>query len=157
MQTPTIEDALALAALAHKGQLDKAGQPYIFHPIRLMMNVSDEQARIVALLHDVVEDSPVTMDQLRALGYSEEILAALDCVTRRATETYEEFIDRIAPNALARRVKLADLKDNMDMTRLPNPGAKDFARMQRYKAAWARLDGWMGRRCNLVSVCDDLN
>jgi (p)ppGpp synthase/HD superfamily hydrolase len=141
MQTPGIEDALALAALAHKGQFDKAGQPYIFHPIRLMLSVSDQPARIVALLHDVVEDTPVTMDQLRALGYDEEILTALDCVTRRETETYEEFIDRLTPNPLARRVKLADLKDNMDMTRLPNPGPKDLARLERYKAAWEKLDG----------------
>ncbi len=141
MTTPSLEDALALAAVAHKGQFDKAGQPYIFHPIRLMLSVPDEPARIVALLHDVVEDTPVTMDELRALGYAEEILAALDCVTRRETETYEEFIERVVPNPLARRVKLADLKDNMDLTRIPNPTEKDRARIVRYEAAWARLDG----------------
>ena len=141
MQFPTIEDALALAAQAHKGQVDKAGQPYILHPIRLMLNVPDEAARIVALLHDVVEDTPITIEELRAAGYSEEILAALDCVTRRTTETYEEFIERIIPNPLARRVKLADLADNMDLSRIKNVTEKDHARIERYRAAWAKLGG----------------
>lgn len=141
MQVPSLEDALALAAKAHKGQRDKAGQPYILHPVRLMLSVPDEPARIVALLHDVVEDTTTTMDDLRAAGYAEDLLAALDCVTRRDTETYEEFIDRLAPNELARRVKLADLADNMDLSRLPAITEKDLVRLQRYKAAWARLGG----------------
>jgi (p)ppGpp synthase/HD superfamily hydrolase len=139
MQVPSLEDALALAAQAHKGQIDKAGEPYILHPIRLMLRVPDEPARIVALLHDVIEDTPTTMDDLRAAGYPEDVLAALDCVTRRHDETYEEFIDRIAPNELARRVKLADLADNMDLSRLPEITEKDRNRLERYKAAWAKL------------------
>ena len=141
MPNPSIEDALALAAQAHKGQRDKAGQPYIFHPIRLMLSVPDKPARIVALLHDVVEDAETSMEDLRAAGYPEDLLAALDCLTRRSEETYEEFIERIAPNELARRVKLADLKDNMDLTRLSEVTEKDRTRMERYKAAWERLGG----------------
>ena len=141
MQVPSLEDALALAAKAHKGQRDKAGEPYILHPIRLMLSVPDEPARIVALLHDVVEDTETSMEELRAAGYPEDLLAALDCVTRRDTETYEEFIDRIAPNELARRVKLADLADNMDPSRFPVITEKDRIRLERYKAAWAKLGG----------------
>ncbi len=141
MEAPSIEDALALAAQAHKGQRDKAGQPYILHPIRLMLSLPDEPARIVALLHDVLEDTPTTMDELRAVGYPEDLLAALDCVTRRSDETYEQFIERLAPNELARRVKLADLADNMDLSRLPVVTEKDRLRLERYKAAWARLGG----------------
>ena len=117
MQDPGIEDAIVLAAKAHKGQRDRAGQPYILHPMRVMLRLADEPARIVAILHDVVEDTATTMEDLRAACYTAEVLAALDCVTRRGEESYEEFIERIAPNALARRVKLADLADNMDLTR----------------------------------------
>jgi (p)ppGpp synthase/HD superfamily hydrolase len=141
MPPPSLEDALALAAQAHKGQRDKAGQPYILHPIRLMLSVPDEPARIVALLHDVVEDTQTSMEDLRAAGYPEELLDALDCVTRRDDETYEEFIERIVPNELARRVKLADLADNMDLSRLPIVTEKDRVRLERYKAAWEKLGG----------------
>ena len=141
MQVPSLEDAIILAAKAHKGQLDRAGQPYILHPLRVMLRLPDESARIAAILHDVVEDTATTMEDLRAAGYAEEVLAALDCVTRRNAETYEEFIERIAPNPLARRVKLADLADNMDLTRLRAIDEKDRERMERYQAAWKRLGG----------------
>ena len=140
MQTkPTVEDAVALAALSHKTQIDKAGQPYIFHPLRMMLRFEDEAAQIVAVLHDVVEDAGIRLDDLRGLGYSEEIVSALDCVTRRDGETYEQFIERAAANPLARRVKLADLDDNLEVRRLPVIREKDVERLNRYKAAQARL------------------
>lgn len=132
---PTIEDAVALAAHAHRGQVDKAGECYILHPLRVMMRFSDAPARIVAVLHDVLEDTNVTADDLRQAGYREEILAALDALTRRPQETYEEFINRAAPNPLARRVKLADLEDNMDPKRLTSLGESDLRRLARYEAA----------------------
>jgi (p)ppGpp synthase/HD superfamily hydrolase len=136
---PTLEDALALAVQAHHGQRDKAGQPYILHPLRVMMRLESEAERTVALLHDVVEDTPWTLERLRALGYPEGVLAALDALTRRDGETYEAFVERLRPDALARRVKLADLEDNMDVRRLTQVTPKDAERLARYRAAWARL------------------
>lgn len=136
---PTLEDAIALAVEAHRGQRDKAGQTYILHPLRVMMRLETETERMVAVLHDVVEDSPWTLERLRELGYPEEVLGALDCLTKREGETYEAFIERVLPHPLARRVKRADLEDNMDVRRLPAVTAKDAERLARYRAAWARL------------------
>jgi (p)ppGpp synthase/HD superfamily hydrolase len=136
---PTLEDAIALAARAHAGQLDKAGQPYILHPIRVMLRLPDATARIVAILHDTVEDTDVTFEQLRAAGYGAEILSALDSVTRRADETYEDFVQRSAADPIGRRVKLADLADNMDLRRLPIVKDKDADRLERYQRAWSQL------------------
>lgn len=136
---PSLEDTLSLAARAHAGQLDKAGQPYILHPLRVMLRLTDPRDRIVALLHDTVEDTSVTFEELRALGYTEELLAALDSVTRRASEDYEEFVARSAENDIGRRVKLADLADNMDLRRLPEVRDSDTSRLERYQRAWQSL------------------
>jgi (p)ppGpp synthase/HD superfamily hydrolase len=138
---PTLEDAIALAVEAHRGQRDKAGQTYILHPLRVMMRLDTDAERMAAILHDVVEDTPYTLERLRALGYPEEVLGALDCLTKREGETYEAFIERVRPHPLARRVKLADLEDNMDVRRLPTVGPKDAERLARYRAAWTRLKG----------------
>jgi (p)ppGpp synthase/HD superfamily hydrolase len=137
--SPTLSDALCLAAEAHRGVMDKSGQPYILHPLRVMFRCESEIERIVAVLHDVVEDTGRTFDDLRKLGYSDEVIAALDCVTKREGEGYEQFVDRAAANPVARKVKIADIEDNMDMRRLPNVGEKDWARMTKYLAAWRRL------------------
>lgn len=139
MSGPTLEDAIALAVEAHRGQRDKAGQTYILHPLRVMMRLETDTERMVAVLHDVVEDSPWTLERLRGLGYPEEVLGALDCLTKREGETYEAFIERLRPHPLARRVKRADLEDNMDVRRLPAVTSKDAERLARYRAAWARL------------------
>jgi (p)ppGpp synthase/HD superfamily hydrolase len=136
---PTLEDAIALAVEAHRGQLDKSGQPYILHPLRVMFSCETEIERIVAILHDVVEDTGRAMEDLRKLGYSEEVLAALDCVTKREGEDYEQFVERAAANPVARNVKLADLKDNMDLRRLPSTEQADMDRLRRYVKAWRRL------------------
>jgi (p)ppGpp synthase/HD superfamily hydrolase len=135
----TLENAIALAVEAHRGQKDKNGGPYILHPLRVMFRVETDVERIVAVLHDVVEDTGRTFDDLRALGFSEEVLQALDCVTKRAGENYEDFVERSASNPIAHRVKLADIEDNMDVRRLPAVGDKDYARLQRYLKAWHRL------------------
>jgi (p)ppGpp synthase/HD superfamily hydrolase len=134
-----LEDAILLAVQAHRGQVDKVGQPYALHVLRVMFRLESEQERVVAVLHDVIEDTGYTPGDLRKLGYPEEVLAALDCLTRRSTETYEQFIERAAANPLARRVKLADLEDNMDMRRLPAVTEKDRERLDRYIRAWRRL------------------
>jgi (p)ppGpp synthase/HD superfamily hydrolase len=134
-----LEDAISLAVEAHRGQKDKAGQPYILHPLRVMMRLETDEERTVAILHDVVEDTPWTLERLRGRGYPEGVLAALDALTRREGETYEAFIERLRPHALARRVKLADLEDNMDVRRLAAVTPKDAERLARYRAAWTRL------------------
>jgi (p)ppGpp synthase/HD superfamily hydrolase len=139
MTTPTLEDAIALAVESHHGQTDKVGQPYILHPLRVMLAVHGEAARMAAVLHDVVEDCGVTLDDLRVHGYPEDVVQAVDCLTRREGESYEAFVDRLAPNPLARCVKLADLEDNLDVRRLPAVTEKDQERLNRYLAARARL------------------
>ena len=133
---PTLEDAIALACRAHLGQIDKNGQPYILHVLRVMLRQQDPAGRIVAALHDVVEDSATTIDDLRIAGYSPEICDAVDALTHRDGESYDDMISRIAPNPLARRVKRADLEDNMSPDRRI-PG--DDHRQKRYATAYARL------------------
>jgi (p)ppGpp synthase/HD superfamily hydrolase len=141
----TLERALVIAAQAHQGTTDKGGAPYILHPLRLMHQMTTADEQIVALLHDVVEDSPWTFDALRAEGFSEEVVSAVDGLTRREGETYEDFIARGVTNPLARRVKLADIEDNMDLRRLGDIGEKDLERLQRYQRARKAILAAMGR------------
>jgi hypothetical protein len=140
----TLERAIEIAVLAHKGARDKAGAPYVLHPLRLMFAVDDPDAKIVAVLHDVVEDSKppnrFDVETLRAEGFSEPVLAALDCVAARPNESYDAFIDRILPNPIARAVKIADVTDNLDIRRLgPDISDRDVERMRKYRRALARL------------------
>lgn len=137
-----LDKAIAIAAQAHVGQKDRMGAPYILHPLRMMLRLQSEAEMIVAVLHDVVEDCPDwDFDRLRQEGFSEEIIAAVEHVTRRDGESYEAFVDRSAQNELARRVKLADLEDNMDIKRLNSLTEDDHARLARYHRAWRRLNG----------------
>jgi (p)ppGpp synthase/HD superfamily hydrolase len=140
----TLEDAIALAIEMHRGQVEKAGQPYCLHLLRVMFRLDSEHERMAGVLHDLIEDTPYTLDALREMGYPEPVIAALDCVTRRQGESYEEFLERIKPNPLARRVKIADLEDNMDLRRLPHLNEEDLARMNRYRRAWAELTALEG-------------
>jgi (p)ppGpp synthase/HD superfamily hydrolase len=128
----TIEQALQIAAKAHEGQKDKDGKPYILHPLRVMAAVEGEEAKVVAVLHDVVEDTAVTLDDLRAAGFSETILTAVQCVTHRQEEPYADYVVRCKANDIARRVKLADLEDNSRLDRV-------LLRPQRLQADLARL------------------
>ena len=130
----TLERAIAIAASAHAGQLDKAGQPYILHPLRVMLRVQGEQERIAAVLHDVVEDTSVTMEQLAAEGFSSEALAAISALTKLPGETRIAAAQRAAANKIARTVKLADNAENMDLSRIASPSEKDYARLEEYKA-----------------------
>ncbi|MBF0422872.1 MAG: HD domain-containing protein [Magnetococcales bacterium] len=137
----TLEKALALAATHHAGQLDRAGQPYILHPLRLMMQLQDKDHQIIALLHDVVEDTPITLDDLRQEGFSEHIIQVLNLLTHRAEHSYQDYIQRLKPHAVARKIKLLDLIDNMDVRRLDHvPGERDWERLRRYQLAWATLN-----------------
>ncbi|HUV13309.1 MAG TPA: GTP pyrophosphokinase [Acidobacteriota bacterium] len=136
---PTLEKAIQIAVNSHQGQKDNAGAPYILHPLRLMMNMDSDSEKIVAVLHDVLEDTSVTADQLRAEGFSDEIIAAIECLTRDEGESYEDFIKRTKGNPLARRVKLADIEDNMNIRRIRNITDQDLQRLERYHRAWRAL------------------
>lgn len=136
---PTVEDAIALALEAHRGQVDRAGEPYILHPLRVMAGLKSDTERMIAVLHDVIEDTPVTLDDLRARGYDETVVNAVDSLSRRDGESYEAFIQRIKQNPLAVPVKLADLMDNMDLRRNAMLQDGDLERLQRYQNAWWEL------------------
>ena len=129
----TLERAIAIAAEGHAGQFDKAGQPYILHPIRVMLRVSGASERIAAILHDVVEDTPVTLDQLAKEGFSREVVDAVDALTKRRGENRIDAAKRAAANPIARVVKLADNAENMDLSRISNPTQKDYDRLEEYK------------------------
>ena len=116
-----IERAVAIALDAHTAQTDKADETYLLHPLRVMQSCESEDAKVAALLHDVVEDSQWTLDELQDVGFSDTVVTALDCLTKRDGEDYDEFSGRASENEIAREVKLADLHDNMDLTRL-DPG-----------------------------------
>ena len=135
-----LERAVKLAEKAHQGQLDKGGKPYILHAGRVMEKCETEKEKITAILPDVMEDTPYTLDDLRKEGFSEEILVALLCLTRREGEDYMRYIERVCKNPLAVRVKYADLEDNMDLRRIPEPTEGDFARLEKYKRAKMRIE-----------------
>ncbi len=136
----TLEKAVILAARAHAGQTDKAGAPYLLHPLRVMLAVDHPVARIAAVLHDVIEDSDTTLADLRRMGFSREVVSAVDAVTHRAEESYEAFVLRAATDPLGKLVKRADLLDNLDLSRIPHPSEADRTRAEKYRRALALLD-----------------
>jgi len=146
LMTP-LETAIEIAVRAHAGQVDKAGAPYILHPLRMMLRMSSLTEMMAAVLHDVVEDGPPewTFERLKEEGIPPEVVAAVSSVTKlpeeegESDEVYERFIRRAASNPVARRVKLADLEDNMNVLRISNPTEKDFARIKKYRRANALL------------------
>lgn len=135
----TLEKAIEIAARAHAGQMDKGGNPYILHPLRLMLSQSDPAVRIAAVLHDVVEDTPVTLDDLRQAGFAADVLTAVDALTKRAGEDRLSAARRAAAHPIARLVKLADVADNMDLRRISDPTERDFARLKEYEQVRALL------------------
>ena len=137
--TQTLERAIAIAATAHTGQVDKGGAPYILHPLKVMVRMTTLEERIVAVLHDVVEDCGVSLNDLREEGFSEEVLSAIESVTKVPGESYEDFVDRAAQNPIGRAVKLADLEENSDISRIASPGWEDLERIEKYRRAIARL------------------
>ncbi len=134
-----LNKAIEIAVRAHAGQVDKAGEPYILHPLRVMISRENEIERICAVLHDVIEDSEVTLEDIRKEGFSEEVITVLDCLTKRDGESYEEFIDRIIKNKTASSVKLSDLSDNMNPSRITNPTDRDEERMEKYFEAVKKI------------------
>jgi len=134
-----LNKAFKLAKAAHAGQLDKGGKPYINHPIAVAAIVETQEEKTVALLHDVVEDTPVTLDELKEHGFPETVVAAVDVLTKRPGVDYGEYIQRVKKNPLALVVKIADMTHNMDLSRIQNPTAKDYARIDKYKKILAEL------------------
>ena len=138
----TLERAIEIASEAHKGQYDKAGNDYIGHPLRVMDMGRSEEEKIVGVLHDVVEDTDWTFEMLAAEGFSQDIIAALKCVTKISeNENYDDFIERVKKNPLAAAVKINDLSDNMDIRRLPYLSDKDVKRLKKYLKAYKKLVG----------------
>lgn len=134
-----LEKALQIAIKAHAGQVDKVGVPYVFHPIRVSCKCVTDEEKIVALLHDVIEDTGVTIDYLLSKGFSRKIVDAILSVTRNDGESYEDFIRRCGLNSIGKEVKLHDLEDNMDITRLSQVSEMDLARLNRYIRAYKYL------------------
>jgi (p)ppGpp synthase/HD superfamily hydrolase len=127
-----IDTALEIAIQAHSGQKDKAGKPYILHPLRLMHQCDTDEEKIVALLHDVVEDSGVTLEMLRESGFPSNIVEAIGCLTKSNGELYAVFIQRISVNKLATKVKIKDIGDNLDVGRLESLSENDLERIKKY-------------------------
>ncbi|MBE2238771.1 MAG: HD domain-containing protein [Caldilineaceae bacterium] len=140
MPANPLAHAIRIAAEVHEGQLDKAGQPYVLHVLRVMFACPSPESQIAAALHDVVEDSDWTLDDLRREGFSETVVGIVDALTRREGEDYFDFARRAAATPLSREVKRADLLDNMDIRRIPHPTDKDWARLQRYRKALTMID-----------------
>jgi len=137
---PTLETTLEFATQKHKGQTDKTGRPYIFHPIRVMENLgpdSNDEERMAALLHDVIEDCGVSLQDLRDIGYPETVVIAVDHLTKDAEgeRDYSKAIERAARNPIALRVKIADLTDNSRRERIPHPTQADEERLEKYAQA----------------------
>ena len=137
---PTLQKAIEIAISAHQTQTDKSGAPYIMHVIRVMNSGKTEIEKICGVLHDLVEDTPWTFEMLQQEGFSEEIIDVLKLVTKESEEEdYDHFIDRIIQNKTAIAVKLNDLRDNMDITRLPQITEQDLPRLNKYLRAYKKL------------------
>ncbi len=137
--TRATKRAMQICFEAHKDQLDKSGIPYVFHPIHLAEQMKDENTTVAALLHDVMEDTPYTLEDLREEGFSEEVLEALVLLTHQKSEDYLDYVRRIKDNPIAKAVKLADLAHNSDLTRLDMVDEKAVERKNRYQEAQAIL------------------
>lgn len=135
----TLEKAILIASQAHLGHKDKAGHPYILHPLRMMLRLHRESEMTAAILHDVVEDTEWTLDELKKEGFSDDVVNAVNALTRRTGETYWDYIGRAKKNKIARKVKIVDLEDNMDVRRLVKVGDEERDRLKRYHKAWTIL------------------
>ena len=134
-----LELAIDIATKAHAGQVDKGGLPYINHPTAVAAGVETTQQKIVAYLHDVIEDTDVTADRLLAWGFPQNIVNSLKTITKQPGVSYEDYLAAVKSDETARVVKISDIRHNMDISRIENPGPKDFARVEKYKKALAFL------------------
>ena len=136
-----VEKALSIALEAHTGQVDKADQPYILHPIRLMLHMETENEMAAALLHDVIEDTSMTYDHLLKNGMPQSVIDILKHITKIDGESYDTFIDRVSKNDSARKIKIEDIKDNMNVNRLMKLTEEDLERLKKYHSALKKLNG----------------
>jgi hypothetical protein len=139
----TLDKAIAIAVVAHAGQEDKGKNSYIRHPLRVMEKMDSEDEMIVAVCHDTIEDTFLNLDDLAALGFTNNQIKTLDAVSRRAEETYEEFIQRVLQSYVGQKIKIQDIMDNSQLWRLKNRKLtyKDMERQQRYIDALSVLGG----------------
>lgn len=140
----TIEDALELVAIHFKGVTDEDGEPYVLHCLRVMQGVADPKAQQAALMHDLVEDTDISLEDLQARGFSAEVVHAVDLLTHRAEDSYADYVLRLSQDPLARQVKLADLRDNSNVSRVlyrERCLAKDVRRIGRYILSSQFLSG----------------
>lgn len=135
MKQSQSEKAYEIAKRAHLGQIDKAGEDYIKHPEKVASFVNSDEEKAVAYLHDVIEDTELTLEDLREYGFSEEVLKAVDVITKKKGQDYQTYLNSVKENKLARVVKLADLRHNSDLTRLINITEKDIERKEKYQKA----------------------
>ena len=135
MKQSQSEKAYEIAKRAHLGQIDKAGEDYIKHPEKVASFVNSDEEKAVAYLHDVIEDTELTLEDLREYGFSEEVLKAVDVITKKKGQAYQTYLNSVKENKLARVVKLADLRHNSDLTRLINITEKDIERKEKYQKA----------------------
>jgi hypothetical protein len=129
----TLETAILLAAKGHMNIKDKAGMPYILHPLKIMLKMDSEEEMITAVLHDLIEDTKYTIKDLNDKGFSAAVLEAVDYLSHKAGTSYEDYIESLKGNPIARKVKIADLEDNMDLKRIRNPTDKDMKRLKKYR------------------------
>jgi (p)ppGpp synthase/HD superfamily hydrolase len=134
-----IEKSLQIALRAYAGKTDKAGREYILHPLRVMAKMDTELEMSAALLHDVIEDSEITAEQLLAEGIPAEVVQAVQFLSKTENEEYQDFVARTKRNKLAAKVKIADIEDNMDVLRLASLDEYDLARIKKYHSAWRFL------------------
>ncbi len=139
LYTEMTKKALKLCFKAHRDQTDKAGMPYVFHPFHVAEQMTDEDTVVTALLHDVLEDTPYTLEELRSMGFREEVLTALALMTHGEGVPYMNYVAKLRANPIARAVKLADLRHNSDLTRLDAVDEKALKRAEKYRRAIALL------------------
>ena len=138
--TPKTKQALKLCFEAHKEQVDKSGIPYVFHPFHLAEQMQTEETTVVALLHDLVEDTPYTIEDLKGMGFDENITDAIALMTHADDVDYMDYVREIKKNPIAKAVKIADLKHNSDLTRLDVIDEKALSRREKYLKAMALLE-----------------
>jgi len=133
--TGDLSSAIVIATIAHQGQKDKAGKDYILHPLHVMNQLETDEERIVAVLHDVIEDSCWTIADLKEAKFSETVCNAVQAITKISGESYLQYLERVAENAIACAVKIEDLRHNSDLSRIPSATQKDFDRAEKYRSA----------------------
>jgi len=141
--TKLLELAIKIAEKAHAGQIDKARKPYILHPLTVMAQMDDVESKIVAVLHDAIEDSDLTITELSQQGFPELITEAIAAITKLDGELYDDYLLRVMGNASALKVKIADVRHNMDISRIANPTVKDFQRLEKYQKVLNQLTARM--------------